>query len=482
MSKFSEYLKARIDASGESVSSIARSTGTERTALQRALKGEKILSSEAVHALAVHLQLSIEQSHEYFRLYNMLVQGEDMWHNQAAVCDLLNQISSLKFLPDSPMPPVDNVSNNFTLSFEYKLIEGEYSVQNIISTILFWEISEDPSAHFKMFLPFGMDFASILLKLWHSGAHFTTDHLFCFPDSEDGDCSHSVKILKQIILMCLTARDFYHPYYFYEKPEALLTNPLSHYIITPHYLILLSGDMSKALVHSSKALINYYLKHFDGLMVHCEPLVSFSNSLPEVLNRARSMVDTNGSFFLMPQPCFGYSTTPEMIAKYFKKEDFPQEIFDKISEHFSLYRSSKDFTTIFTEKGLQTFINDGAILEYPASFTSNLDVKDRITFLEELRENISSKKIIGRIARPSALNIPDYLTVYVDTSGNVWFDTTRNFVHDAFYCNIHITEKSICRALLDFSKSIVGSQLLYSKEETLNILDEGINTLRRMTD
>ena len=480
MSKFSDYLKRHIEARGESVLSIARSTGIERTSLQRALKGEKVLSSKTVHTLAIYLQLSLEERREYFRLYNMLLQGEDMWHNQAAVCELLNQLSSTQFLPDASDQSLFKTNENFIPSFEYKMIEGEYPIRNTLSTILTWEVCQDSRAHFKMFLPFEMDFASILLKLWNNGARFTTDHLFCFPASNGNDCSQSVKILKQIIPVCLTARDFYHPYYFYEKPEALLANPLSHYIITPHYLILISNDLSKALVQSSADLINYYSNHFSNLMNCCEPFVPFANSLPEVLNRARVMVDTNGSFFLMPQPCFGYSTTPEMIAKYFKREDFPKEIFDSITEHFSLYRTSKDFTTIFSEEGLQTFINEGTLLEYPSSFTSNLDLEDRINFMEELRENIASERILGRISRRSVLNIPNYLTVYVDTEGNVWFDTTRDFIHGAFYCNIHITEKSICHALLDFSSSITDSKLLYSKEDTLNILDEGINVLKRM--
>ncbi len=480
MSKFSEYLKSLIEASDESISSIARNIGAERTSIHKAMKGERILPSKTAHALAVHLQLSLEESQEFFRLYDMQLQGEDLWRNRESVCELLNQLSSTKFSSDSSKQETDNANKKFTPSFEHRLIEGEYSVQNMVSTILSWEISQNPDTHFRVFLPFGVDIASILLKLWNSGAQFTTDHLFCFPSGTDGDCSKSVNALKQIIPMCLTARDFYHPYYFYERPEAISANPLSHYIITTHYLILLSSDLSMALVYSSERLISYYANHFSGLMDYCEPFVSIADSLPEILSRVTTMVDTKGCLYLMPQPCFGFSTTPKMIAKYFKGDDFTPELYDEIINHFSVLQTSKDFTTIFSEKGLRAFIENGEIMEYPDSFVDNLSVLDRISFLNQLKENISSGKIIGRIARPSFLHIPDYLTIYIDTGGNVWFDTTRDFVHNAFYCNIHITEKSICHALQDFSKSIVGSQMIYSKEETLHILDEGINELKRM--
>ncbi len=481
MSKFSDYLKYLIDASGESISFIARSIDVERTSIHKALKDERVLPNRAVHALAIHLQLSLEESQEFFRLYDMLLQGEDLWHNRAAVCDMLNQLSATRFSSDSSKQEMNHAGQNFTPSFEYRLIEGEYSVQNIISTILSWEISRDEEAHFRMFLPFGMDFASILLKFWNSGARFTTDHLFCFPLGTDGDCSRSIKILKQIIPICFSAKDFYRPYYFYERPESISANPLSHYIITPHYLILLSNDLSMALVHSSERLVSYYSNQFNGLMDYCEPFVSFTSSLPDVLNLSTAMLDRDGALYVMPQPCFGLYTTPKMISKYFKQQDATSEIYEDIIKHFSIVQSSKNFTTIFSEKGLQAFIDEGKILEYPDDYVSPLDLEDRVDFLSQLRDDISTGKVIGRIARPSALSIPDYLTAYIDTSGNVWFDTTREFEHDAFYCNIHITEKSICHALLDFSKSIVGSQMVYSKEETVNILNEGIAELNKLT-
>ncbi len=480
MSKFSEYLKLLIDSSDESISSIARSIGAERTSIHKAIKGERILPSKAAHALAIHLKLSLEESQEFFRLYDMQLQGEALWYNRTSVCEMLNQLAAIQFHPDLPIQQMDGISQNFNPSFEYKLVEGEYSVQTMIYSLLSWEIQQKPDAHLRMFLPFGIDFASIFLKLWYSGAHFTTDHLFCFPSNTDGDCSKSIRILKQVIPICLTAKDYYHPYYFYEKPEALSANPLSHYIITPHYLILLARDSSMALIHSSDRIIGYYTNHFSGLMDYCEPFVSFTSSLPDVLKLSTDMLDRDGALYVMPQPCFGLYTTPKMIAKYFKSQDFSEEIYEDIISHFSIVQGSKNFTSIFSEKGLRTFIDEGKILEYPDDYVLPLDTEDRLTFIKQLRDDIASEKMNGRIARPSALNIPDYLTVYIDTSGNVWFDTTRCFIHDAFYCNIHITEKSICRALQDFSKSIVGSQMLYSKNETVNILNEAIGELEKM--
>lgn len=90
MSKFSVYLKSLIDESGEPISTIAREIGAERTSIHRALKDERILPYKVIRSLADYLQLSLEERQEFFRFYDMLLQGEDVWRNRTAVCDLLN--------------------------------------------------------------------------------------------------------------------------------------------------------------------------------------------------------------------------------------------------------------------------------------------------------------------------------------------------------------------------------------------------------
>lgn len=482
MSKFSEYLKTLLDASGEPIASIARSIGVERTSIHKAFKDERILPSKTVHALAAHLRLSLEERQEFFRLYDMLLQGEDHWRNRTAVCEMLNHLSATQFLPVSSEPRIGVLDRDIPSAYDYKLVKGEYSVQSTLYTILSWELEQTPDAHFQMFLPFGMDFASIFMRLWHGGARFTTEQLFCFPSGADSDCTQSVKILQQIIPLCLIARGFYRPYYFYERPGALSLNPLNYYIITPHYLIQLSQDQSTALIQRSERLVRYFSNHFDGLMEHCDPFVSFVTTLPEILATSTTMLDQNGSLCVMSQPCFGRYSTPEKIAKYLQgNEALPEEMYLAIVNHFSQVRTiEKDFCSVFSERGLQQFIETGQITEMPPAFVAPIDPPDRFLFLSQLREDIAADRVTGRIARQSVLSIPGYLTLYIDTSGNAWMDTTADFIHGAYYCNIHITERSICHAFLDFFQSLPGSQLVYSKEETLRILDEGIQALQKM--
>ena len=109
MSKFSTYLKRLIADSGESISSLARTIGAERTSIHKALADERILSYKTVQALARHFNLSVDERKDFFQLYDILLQGEETYNNRQAVCRLLNNLASVDFSM-APPPEVSRVN------------------------------------------------------------------------------------------------------------------------------------------------------------------------------------------------------------------------------------------------------------------------------------------------------------------------------------------------------------------------------------
>lgn len=343
MSKFSTYLKYLIEESGESISFIARSIGAERTSIHRALKDERVLPYKVVHALAKHLQLSLEERQEFFQLYDMLIQGEDVWHNCAAVSELLTQLSTIQFEVHDKTEDHSTLVSASQLT-DYKLVEGEYSVQNIIYALLSQEASKNTDVRFQVFLPPATDLTTTFMHLWRSGNHFIVDQIFCFSSIVGQDCTQSVQILQQIIPLCLSARDAYRPYYFYENPGPLSVNPLNYYIVTPHYLILLSEEQSTALILCSESLIDFYSKHFCNLLEYCESLITCSTTLTDILKISTDMIDRKSALYLMSQPCFGRYYTPQFITKYFQGgNNSTTKMYKAVEEHFSIVRDIENF-------------------------------------------------------------------------------------------------------------------------------------------
>ena len=170
MSKFSIYLKDLIEDSGESISFIARSIEAERTSIHKALTDERILSYKVVQALARHFNLPVDKKKEFFRLYDILLQGEESYENRQAVCSLLNALSSIRFSM-LPPPQVDSIE------LANRLIKGEYAVRNAIRNVLIYEATHTDKANFSMYVPEKLDLTMELMELWLAQCDYSVDAL-----------------------------------------------------------------------------------------------------------------------------------------------------------------------------------------------------------------------------------------------------------------------------------------------------------------
>ena len=218
MSKFSTYLKRLIADSGESISSLARTIGAERTSIHKALADERILSYKTVQALARHFNLSVDERKDFFQLYDILLQGEETFNNRQAVCRLLNNLASVDF----SMAPPPEVSS---LSISERLIKGEFAVRSAIRSVLIYEISHTENAEFNLFLPTSLKLTIDFMEFWLDNRNFTVNELLCFETSPNA-AAKNLELLHAVIPLCLASRGHYKPYYFHETPKAASLSPM----------------------------------------------------------------------------------------------------------------------------------------------------------------------------------------------------------------------------------------------------------------
>lgn len=471
MSKFSTYLRNLITDSGENISSIARSIGAERTSIHKALADERILSYKTVQSLARHFSLSMDERKEFFRLYDILLQGEEAYNNRQHVCNLLNALASVDF----SMAPPPTVSS---LTISNHLIKGEFAVRSAIRSVIIYEISHIEKAEFNLFLPKRLDLTIDFMEFWLNHHDFTVNELLCFESGANCE-SKNLELLHSVIPMCLASRGQYKPYYFHESPKAVSLTPMSYYMISPHYLILFSEDLSTAQIHESEELLHYYYNFFQNLLLQCEPLTQCSCDMAEVLHEYISAAIPDSLHIIMPQPCIGRYITHDVIEKYLTRYQVPLEQYlPLIDHHYSFLRQvEQNYYTIFTEEGLQDFINTGICDDSPQQFIPHLDQTDVCEFLKNLYHEIEQGTVIGLIARPMQLRLPNYLSIYINPKTGLHIYTTLKFVFGSYCCNIHIQEESIRKLFLDFFHSLPGSNLIYSKEDTLYLLQQHISKL-----
>ncbi|MCD7830575.1 MAG: hypothetical protein LUG58_09100 [Clostridiales bacterium] len=477
MSKFSSHLKHLIESSGETISSVARDIGAERTSIHKALTDERVLPYRVVQALAGHFRLTLEEREEFFQDYEMMLQGEDAWRNRQAICDLLNHLADVQLTPNLPSVQLPPPTQKATL------IEGEYAVRGAIRSILAWETGQGEDVTLRMFLPAGLDLSQELLELWMDGARLHVEELFCTPVVTGADCAQDIQLLGRIIPLCLVSRGAYAPYYFRERPGTLEINPLNYYIITPHYLIHLSREQSTAEIHTQQPLIRLFSDHFQRLLERCDLLTTCTSSILDVLRHYTEVTSSDNSFFLLSQPCFGRYVTPAYIQKYLRTDgSVPLDaLSDMGNERFSMLRKvDKDYYTVFSEEGLQSFIDTGVLIEMPPEYVAPMEPADRLSFLTQLRREMETGVVVGLIVRPSYLRLPDYLELYFDAERNIHFDTTNRFPYGAYCCDIRVSEEYLCRAFWGFFQTLSGSKMVYPKEDALRLLDEGISKLKKL--
>ena len=466
MSRFSIFLKELIESSDESISSIARSIHAERTSLHKALTDERILSYKVVRALANHFHLPLDEQKRFLELYNIRLQGEETYENRQAICSLLNDLSSISFSMTST-PPILNASHILSKSF----YNGTFAIHNIILNAINYESANCVEAHFSFHIPDKLDLTRELMELWLNQRTFTVDTLINFRTGSPGNVKN-IQRLESVIPLCLASKGNYHPYYYFEAPKTAYLSPMSYYIITDHYLILLAEDLSAAQVLTDEDLISFYRNYYRGLLESCEPLAHCNADIMDTLLEYDRGTPWDTLHVMMSQPCTGRYINPELIQKYMVSGPFPyKEMFLLVEQHFSrLGKISGDYQIVFTEEGLRELCKTRVMEDLPPEYALPLDAEDLQHMLSCLYREITDGSVKGMLLRSSKLRLPDYMVFYVHPQTGLRIYTTNAFVYGAYCCNIHITEESICRCFCDFMEHLDKSGLIYSKEETLQIL------------
>lgn len=477
MSKFSMYLKDRINRSGESVASVARSIHVERTSLHKAMSGERTLPYGAVKALASHFNMPIDERQEFFRLYDLHLQGEEAYENRQEVCELLNTLASIDFTMPSPPDVVSMPAGE-------RLIRGEYAIISTIRSVLIYESSHHENAQIQMFIPEKLNLTMELMELWLAGRAFEVTELLSLGASgtfrKNTDAKQNLQKLGAVIPLCLASRGKYKPYYFTERVGAFIPAPMPYYIVTPEFLIEIAGDLTVAQVRSDPELTAYYQNWFKMQLPNFDLLTQCSSDIMEVLKEYISGTSPESLQVIMEQPCPGRYITKEMIGRYLRNGEQPYEaMFQLVENHFSVLRKiQKGYVTVFTEKGLAELTEKRVLQDLPPQYVPPLDPDDIRGMLEALYDEIEKGTVTGLIARPAQLQIPDYLSFYAGAENELHIYTTNKFVFGAYSCDIHIMASSLCGMFEDFIKGLPGSPMVYSREETLELLRQYIDRVR----
>lgn len=218
------------------------------------------------------------------------------------------------------------------------------------------------------------------------------------------------------------------------------------------------------------------LKPYDdsyALIADINTLMGYSSIYVEHL-RHYDIANTN-LITIEYEPCVTPYIGDELIEMCMRKDipNFPV-IFDRAKSCLSQYRNFMLKTSIFTERGLDNFLMTGRITEIPEIAYNPIPPKYRIKILNELcKSAINLKQSSLHLIREDKLHLPKNLRYCGTGQINDFFlllSDEKNS-HSVFKLN----ECGFAKPFYDFATSLVDSEIVYSNEETIKIIQNKIS-------
>jgi hypothetical protein len=126
--------------------------------------------------------------------------------------------------------------------------------------------------------------------------------------------------------------------------------------------------------------------------------------------------------------------------------------------------------SFFTVKGLECFIESGYSPTSPPQYALPFDMADRVAFLETFRNDIVEDKSNSRVINSSKISIAPNTSVQLNINSSINFA----IMDESGMMACYIDESSINEAFSDFLLNLHETDYVYSKRETLEILDKHI--------
>lgn len=487
MKSLGRLLRNSIESSGYTIYRAASKAGINRTTLQKVLSDDRPASRELLSQLLPILKLSPSEEKDIRDLFEISQDGETLYNQRRYIKNMLESMSHLEFLPEDTDMTYERLKlyESSFLQFGQQPIQGVYNVEHLLGALLNKESLHKSSiirinvpgnlSVIDQFLVHNLSYCSKLKDM-------TIQHITSFvktPESSQNPLIN-LDILSKILPFSIYWDLNYKIYYYYsnELISYALNMAFPYYILFSDTVVLLTADGTTALPVNEPPVIQYFQNLFTESLKHTVSLITDCPTPHGILNYLfstdKEQLTCNT---IEAQPCLAAFLTESMTRKYTRpdaKDRIPliQAVISRI-QHLSLLENR---ICIFSQSGLSDFIQTGILTDFPSGYTFPIEKADRITILKSLYDACRLDKNTFRMANPAVFPFSSRLNC---TLRNDWGLDFSSFDHSGEYFRyIHIAEQTISGAFEDFFLYLLESELLYTKEETLSQIRNGISYLK----
>ncbi len=441
MPVFGEYLYQQIQSRKVSISGLARDSGVERTALHKALKGDRILPYPAVEALAKSLKLSPEEIRKLRWYYDGLFESE----NRRQARDMVDRMfRRLWDLPDSiryrEHEPV-------AVSEEKAFYRGYGEIAGLV-----WSMVREETKRVRPRLELALppDIPAVMQcvkRFYMERTDLEIEHIICFDTSgtEEENNLRNLEALGCLLPECVLSGGRYQTFYYYnDQGQHRYTDPLPYFLVTQGGAVCFAENCQTAIYLKGEEQAEYFRSCFYHLKQNCCKLVEYLQGggwtqtfIPESYSDRAGTCDRNGNpgfCSIMVHPCMGKELLPGLI-------------------------------TMFTRRGIAEFLNTGKLYDPAERVRKAVGPEMRRRILREFGIALRSDRIRGRMFNEMLFALPERFGMLTTAEeGAFLYDKSREL-------EIRLCEKKLSGAFHDWAMHLFSGECVFDRERTAEIVE-----------
>ena len=478
MSFKDEFVKILGDTS---IYSLYKTTGIERTKLQRIKNGKRLPSNEDIDKIARALSLTAFEKKRLYQELEIETIGEDKYKSRSCTKQFLEDLF-YAFQNDSYSKVNFISSNSIILEDETITVNGTLETQKLVN----WVIKGEASIENDIFILTNDEDNPILNGVYYdllNNNDVSVNHVFALkPHNEYYNSYYSnIKSITNIYPIFLSKTNYMAYYYYCNPTDDFL---FSSYIVTDNIVVSISSDFKSAVITQNKDVVNIHKRLCEQKRKQSYPLIVKINSADDYVDyyvkRGRKLSKSGNKLVTLEhEPCILPFASNELIQKYIRKDVLNRdEIYEKASIIFSFYQNYDVKISIFTEDGLKNFLNTGRISEIPDCLYSPVSVEDRILILKSVCQFARNDgKIELHLIDEKKMHIPHNLR-YCGTGqiDDFFILMSKEANNNSMF---QLNECGFSKPFFDFASSLIDTDLVFSSEQSIEFIENIIEEFEK---
>lgn len=442
MSLFGEYLNQMIRSREVSISRLARDAGVERTAIHKALNGDRILPYPAVEALSHFLKLSPGEAKKLRQYYDLLFESENAGRAREIVHQMILRLSGQSFAMTEE--GLDQLSGQPPCSpRDGGMYKGYGQIVRLIRFLMAEEMKCD-TPKVELALPPDaqvwtgcIDWLCVVCSGRGKAGCMEFSHIVCLAASgrTEKDDLHNLEALSSLLPGCILPGLRYHIHYYYsDRGQSQYTDPLPYFLVTHAGAVCFSPNCQAALFLRSEEQTAYFRACFSRLKKSCHRIPEYLESPEEIAKAYDEIAGEEGGCAILPQP-------------------------------WALNRLMKNWAILFPRSGILDFLETGRLVDPFTGETNALPRDKSPKALRRFLDILLGGSIKGRIIDEGTFALSQRLLIAASSSDILLWDNEAGK-------GIRIRESMVCHAVRDWAFHFSDSEDVFDREETIGILEE----------